>query len=271
MRNSLLSQIKILPADRIYPFEWFELKPTAIDCQLDDIPLIRNPFMVTPLNDEDYLLLGETALFRLLLAAGLKHIPVQLCSPDKVHLHARKLNLIKFNYIDLHGIEVKFPKHIVVSRQPRSFMAEYLPLHFNFQNSDPLWVYLRNSTLSGCPLPLDAIFRVIMARGRYTPFIDYCDYCEAVLKIDAPSGVVSLPPFSLDDLKSAALAERLYPPEVIKVYSDTRIVNVDFPVSVLGSDMPLAEKESFLRELISFRERSNKTAFFEGQVYILNL
>lgn len=271
MKNSLLSQIKILPADRIYPFEWFESKQNGVEFSLDDINLIRNPFMVTPLTDEDYLLLGETALFRMLLAAGLKHIPVQLCPPEKIRLHARKLNLIKFTWDDLHAVEVRFPKHVVISRQPRSFMAEYLPLHFNFKDREPLWAYLRNSTLHGCPLPLDAIFRVIQARGRYAPYIDFCDNCEAVLKIEPPSGVVSLPRFSLEDLKSAALAERLYPPEIIKVFSDTRIVNIDFPVSVLGSDMPLAEKESFLRELISYREQANKTAFFEGQVYILNL
>ena len=150
-------------------------------------------------------------------------------------------------------------------------MAEYLPLHFTFENQDPLWVYLRNSTLNGCPLPLDAIFRLIQARGRYAPFFEYGENCDAVLKIDPPRGVVSLPKFSLDDLKSAALAERLYPPEIIKVYSNTRIVNIDFPVSVLSSDLPLTDKESFLRELITYREQSNKTAFFEGQVYILNL
>ena len=96
MRNNLLSQIKILPADRIYPFEWFESKQNTIACHLEDIHLIRNPFMVTPLSEEDYLLLGETALFRVLLAAGLKHIPVQLCPPENIHLYASKLNLIKF-------------------------------------------------------------------------------------------------------------------------------------------------------------------------------
>ena len=90
------------------------------------------------------------------------------------------------------------------------------------------------------------------------------------LKAVSPSAWLTLPEFSLDDLASAAASERFFPPNIIRAITSQRVFNIDFPLSVLGSDMPLEEKESFMRDLVLFREQSCRTAFFEGRVYILN-
>jgi hypothetical protein len=54
------------------------------------------------------------------------------------------------------------------------------------------------------------------------------------------------------------------------VQTPFRVFNIDFPVSVLESDLPGAEKETFLKDLILYREQGCRTTYFEGPVYILN-
>jgi hypothetical protein len=271
MRNNLLSQIKILHSDQIYPFEWYEPKLIPDDMNVNEMTLLKHPFMVSHLSGDDYLLLGQTALFDSMLAAGIKHFPVQVCPDEDLRLIPQKLSLINFTPDDLWQYAMKFPRQVVIYDREVSYLPGHLSLIFSFQNSAPLRVYFRNTNRHGCPLPLEAVFRAILTRGCYVPYLDYIHSTNTILKSRCPDNVLTLPAFDLTDLKKAAASERLFPPDVVRVFSSRRVVNVDFPLTVLDSEIPAEEKESFLRELIAFREQANRTVFLEGTVYILNI
>ena len=90
------------------------------------------------------------------------------------------------------------------------------------------------------------------------------------MKVTKATAYLTPPSFALEDLTAAATSDRLFPPNVFRPLTGYKVINVDFPLSVLRSDIPRDDKESFLRELIRFRAQSRKTAFVEGRVYILN-
>ena len=271
MRNNLLSQIKILHSDQIFPFEWYEPKLIPDDMNVNEMTLLKHPFMVSRLSGDDYLLLGQTGLYESMLAAGIKHFPVQVCPDEDLRLIPQKLSLINFTPDDLWRYAVKFPRQVIIYDKEVSYLPGHLSLCFSFQNMASLRVYFRNTARSGCPLPLEALFKAILARGCYVPYFDGTYGTNTILKSRCPDNFVTLPAFDLNDLKNAAASERLFPPEVVRVFSSRRVVNVDFPLTVLDSEIPAEEKESFLRELIAFREQANRTVFFEGTVYILNI
>jgi hypothetical protein len=65
-------------------------------------------------------------------------------------------------------------------------------------------------------------------------------------------------------------SDNLFPPNIIEAKSDCRILNIDFPMSVLLSNAPTDEKELFFKELVNLRLQSRKFSYHEGQVYIFN-
>jgi hypothetical protein len=75
----------------------------------------------------------------------------------------------------------------------------------------------------------------------------------------------------MGQLGEAALTGRLYPPGLVGVKTDGRVLSVDFPTSVLKASLSAGEKESFLHDLILYRQQIGRTAHVEGHVYILNL
>lgn len=271
MRNNLLSQVKILHSDQICTYEWYEPKLLPDDMNVNEMKLIKHPFMVSPLSEDNYLLLGQTGLYSTMLSSGIRHFPVQVCREEDLSLLPQKLCLINFTPDNLRHYALRFPRQVIIRDKEVNHLAGYIPLCFSFQDETPLWVYFRNTTRCGCPLPLETVFRAVLARGCYIPYPDGFHGANSILKTRRPANTVALPLFNLDDLRTAAVSGRLFPPEIVKVFSSTRVVNVDFPLSVLDSEMPIDEKESFLRELIAYRQQANRTVFLEGTVYILNL
>jgi hypothetical protein len=123
---------------------------------------------------------------------------------------------------------------------------------------------------AGCPQPLQELFRAINHKGRYQPIVSAVARPDAVCKTAELSGTLRLPLFTLEDIGGAVTSGHLFPPNIISVWLDSRVLSLDFPMSVLRSEIPIEEKDSFLRDLITCREQAYKTACIEGHVYLLN-
>ena len=271
MNNGLLTQIRILDTDSIRPFEWEDSTSSRPTPSADDINLVRNPFPVLSLGDDSYLLLEEAPLFRLLSDSGLPHVPAQVYEAEDVRLAAERVALVDFHYDDLVNLIARHTDHMAIADRPGSPPPGFIEVVFEFTSGKIAPVQLRHSTRTGCADALDSLFRAIHSRGKYMPVVEHPAARDVVIKTISPSGFIDLPIFTLDDLRTAALSDRLFPPGLIRPLTSYRVVSIDFPISVLRSDISSDQKEAFLKELIIFREQSRKTAFYEGRIYILNL
>ncbi len=270
MINAVLSQIKLLETGLICPFEWQETDQSSGDLSIEDINLIRNPFPVVPLEDGNYLLLDDADLYRFLAESDLRHLPVQVLSPENVTVTSEHLALVGFERADLINLIARDPNQIVPGGKSTPCPEGYVPIKFDFVDADPQTVFFRHSSRIGCPLSIQILFRDILNRGEYSSAVDHRELHDVVVKVPSPSALVTLPPFSLAEMQSAAVSDRLFPPGFLRPSTNSRIVSIDFPLSVLRSDISGEEKESFLRELIVFRNRNRRTSCYTGQVFILN-
>ena len=270
METQLLSQIRILDSDQVYPFEWSV--PDNNQPDLDDIRFVRHPFPVCRLNDDSYLLLEDARYFKALTEFGLEYVPVQLCPRADLEVVSHRLGLVDFFYDDVLRVASKHPDQISIDppAEGAGSASKFMKLDFLFSDGRSISAYFRHSSRSGCPAPLQHFFRAIVQKGRYMQAVEIADDNGALTRSASFSAVVILPAVTIEDLATAALAELLFPPGIITVQANARVLDVDFPVSVLKSHIPPAEKEAFLRDLLTLRRRACRTTFYEGRILLLN-
>lgn len=273
MDLNIISQIRVVDHNRIFPFECPDIKDDISCNSLDEIKVIHHPFLVTRFKN-DYLLLNDTSYYESLKRVGLKHFPVQVVSPESLNLQVNKLGLVGFKFEHLQHLAGKFPSRINISQNQDSFPCDnYLRVDFQFDIESSLqkhYVFLRHSSRSGCPHSLENLFRAIRSFGDYIPIIERNASDSSLMRLCSLSGTMTLPSFNLADINSALESDHLFPPNIIEAKSDCRILNIDFPMSVLLSNAPTDEKELFFKELVILRLQSRKFSYHEGQVYIFN-
>jgi hypothetical protein len=93
---------------------------------------------------------------------------------------------------------------------------------------------------------------------------------RAVTRPISFSARLTLPPFSNHDLAEAAISDQFFPPRILSPRTSSRVLSIDYPISVLDSDSSLEEKQAFLQDLITLREQSHRTSLYDGQVFVLN-
>ncbi len=270
MNISALQQIRVVDVDQIETYTWSD--SDSPELSLADINFIRHPFLVMALDDTSYLLLDDTDYFDALVRAGLRHFPVQVCRAEQLEMTGRRLGLLRFTSADLTRLTARQSERIQLSPRADDLPSEsgYLTLRFDFLNEPSIYAHLRHSARSGCPAPLDAIFRAILQHGEYFPLVT-TGRNDSLIRGAAFTGAVTIPPFSFDDLRCAATSDRTFPPGTVGIRSSSRVLDIDFPMSVLTASTGVEEKESFLSDLISLRVRSRRISYYEGQIYLLNL
>lgn len=272
MDSKVLAQIKILPAESIAVYEWPGSPQKALDIDLTSLSVVRHPFVVTRIDEDSYLLLSETGHFRALREAGLPYFPVQVCDSDEIHVTQRRLGLDQFTFDDLNRLAARHPEQVALREgaPQKSGPLGFIGLDFKFADGRRVQAYLRHSSRVGCPPPLEHLFRAVVQKGRYLSIVDDAQDGDSLTRLAKVAATVTLPQFSLADMKSAAESERLFPPGLIDAASTRRILDIDFPITVLTSNIAIAEKEAFLKDMILLRRQSQRTAVFEGQIYLLN-
>lgn len=272
MQKSLRAQIRIIESHSIRPFEWPEDDRVSGRSDRTYGRTIRHPFLVSPLENGSYLLLEEADLYRRLYQSGLSHLPVQSAAIADLKVAGGRIGLIDYHQDDLDRLASRYPDQILVRPDgdgdcpPEGFIA--LPIEF-FKGAGRV-IYLRHLTKRGCPIPMQHLFRSIRRRGRYLQLRPEPICSQSVTRPISFSARLTLPPFSNHDLAEAALTDRLFPPRILSPKTSSRVLNIDFPTSVLGSDNSLEEKQTFLQDLIALREQSHRTSLYDGMVFVLN-
>ncbi len=261
--------LRLIDTERLSCYDW-SLVPDGMG-EPEDIRMVRHPFPVLDLEDGTFLLLQDADRFRSYQSLEISHVPVQICTRKSLRVTSPRLALVNFNYNDLEAFaELNRGSMYLHEPSPEAAPVGYLHLHFDFPRHRSLVVHLKHEYESGCPSSITALFHQILRKGTYLPDYGTGNYADTVLRSQTFSGHLTLPSFTLTDLERAAFTEQYFPPNTVSVQTDRRVFNIDFPLSVLKAEIPVEEKEQFLKDMVLIREQSCRTTFFEGQVYILN-
>ncbi len=269
MSDSVLSQIRIVETERLLPFEWLAADTSSDERSDEESRYVRHPFPVLDLQNGSYLLLENVERYASLGTSSLNHLPVQLCNRKGIRVQSERLGLIDFDLDDLGRLVARHPDQILME-PPRQPSNGYVQGVVEFPGSAPLTLYFRDSGRTGCAASIDLFFRHILQHGEFRPVVELGEASETVFRGASYSAFIKLPQFSLEDLETAAKTDRLFPPNIISVQTESRVFYIDFPQSVLRSEISVREKETFLKDLLRLREQSRRTSRYEGQIYILN-
>lgn len=267
----LTDRIDIIPTDQIVPFEWSTEDNSEVQPVAQTGAVVNHPFMVAPLESGEYLLLNQSDLFYQLQSYGLNYLPVQISQVDKLAITAEPLNVSGLTLPRVESLVQKNAEQMALgdpgSRAP---FPESISLELAFNDAADRLLHIRNSTRLGCPAPLARLFEEICREGRYVPEIDCTGLEGTPFRASQPDFVLTLPEFTGRDLVTAAQSDRPFPPNCLRVSDGLRILNLDFPINILKTDLPLSELQMFLRDLLAYREQARRTSYIEGRVYILN-
>ncbi len=270
VRNNITDSVRVVRVDQVNSYEWVDQNDTSYLERSADPNVVRHPFMTVQTAEDSFLLLEGAAYFHHLKSLGLEHVPVQICSEDTVELSSGRLVLFGFSLPDLTRLSLVHPDQVIIDENNHPSPPSFVSGKMEFPDRDPITIHFRHSSMSGCPTAMDFLFRTILSKGRYQKGQKSGTRPDTPFRVDEPSAWLTLPAFTLVDMISAASSDRYFPPSVLNLRTPFRIFNIDFPLSVLESDLPREEKEAFLRDLILFREQARRTTYFEGPVYILN-
>ena len=266
MNKEIIQTLKILPIDSICPFEWNS--NISADVEIDDILKIRHPFLVTPLPHGKYLLLEASTEFYNLKQAGVTQVPVQIVQNSQISIVQKTIGIYSFDEHDLNEIfelnasqitsevvtnDTDDGKDVCLSYEDKQFAITSIPKH-----------------IVGCPISVSKIFSHFEKNGGYRMIQHQGSLSDSLMKVHRFVATVEIPQLTFSNLADAVKSNNLFPPNIIEVQADIRILYIDFPVSTLLSDNLITEKEVFLRELILLREQAEKTSSYQGKVYLLN-
>lgn len=269
MNSDLFNQIRILPIDRIIPFE--QLPSIDPDLTVSDCHLVRDPFLVAPLDNEHYVLLDDTDTFAELISCGVTEVPVQIIGCNQVSITSPRLGLDGFSFEDLSRLALEHPEEIRLSEKLDNTTNDTaLRLCFDFADRPPVYAYLNCPDSGGCPRALQLIFETIEHRGGYQPEVRLDGLTPRLMRRRNYTCLLTLPNPTLADIEQAALDRMYYPLRTVSVSTAVRALQIDLSVAVLTSDLPLSEKEAYLRDLIVYRHQSSRTSSYEGRIYLFN-
>jgi hypothetical protein len=269
MNADLLSQIRILPIDKIVPFE--QLPNIDPDSSLSDCHLVRDPFLVAPLEDGTYVLLDNTDTFAELVYCGLTQLPVQIAGCNQIVLSSPRLGLHAFSVTDLTRLTSTHPEHIIIADQPdQSVDPPHMAINCAFSDSPPVRLILRRHQPHGCPDSLRLLFDAIQASGGYQAEFRLGSITPGLMRRRDYSCLLSLPHPTFEDIAYAAHSQQCYPLRTVHAATGVRALQIDLSVAVLTSDLPLGEIEAYLRDLIIYRHQQSRTTTYEGRIYLFN-
>lgn len=260
--------MKILPVKQLYPFE-MDIAPQET-ITVEEIEYVRHPFLVSPIDEYRYILLEQSGEFYRLKKAGVKEVPVQIIPFDKIQIIQNKIGLYSCDKEDIERFLENYPNGFYSKTTSRTEKNEKkLSVRFVLDD-DIINVDFHCTSDTGCPRPLNELFQFLHDNGGYRMMRDVASLSDSLMKIQRFSATMEIPSITANQLIDAVTNSHPYPPGIIKITADTRMLYVDFPMNVLKADIPVVEKEDFLRQLINLREDTEKTLFYQGRIYLFN-
>ncbi len=265
----MLDKLKIVSSEKIITFESPANKRLpGLVREIERGGKLRNPLLVRPL-DESYLMLDDATILFALEQLKIAHIPIQLAETESLTVHPWQRIVENWHKDDFIGFCRKFPRQIrLLNNVSGPLTSRQAEVRFKDKTS-----YRISLVSNSLPVRADICIRFV------NNFIGKCNSYRVKLNPEDPdpladfpqaSAVVYPPVFSIDELGEIARRGMRLPYGLVRIDQPGRILGVDYSLSILKDPAPLEEKESFLKELIRMRMSADRTAYYDGFIFMFN-
>jgi hypothetical protein len=265
----MIEKLKIIPTASILSFEFPDKERfVRLAQEIQREGRLKNPLLVRPM-DGKYLLLDDVTILSALLHLQISHVPVQLADSGDVSVHAWQRLIKDYNGDDFESFCKLFPRQLRAVKPAAGRLGSH-QAELRFRDGDNV----RMSILSRSPLVRADIcckFYATLYRN-YKTFRAKIDYhvSDPLRGYPEVSAVLFPPVFTIDELAEVATRNILLPQGFARIDQPGRVLGIDYSLSILHENVAIAEKESFLYELLRMRMSSDRIAYYNGAVIMFN-
>lgn len=265
----MIEKLKIIPTASIIPFESpVKERYVRLAQEIQREGRLKNPLLVRPL-DEKFLLLDDVTILSALRHLQISHVPVQLADSQDVSVHAWQRLIKDYNGDDFESFCKLFPRQLRAVTPTTDRLGRH-QAELRLKDGGRV----RMSISSRSPLVRADIcckFYATLCRS-YKTFrakIDYRDP-DPLRGYPEASAVLFPPVFTIEELAEVAMRRILLPQGFARIDQPGRVLGIDYSLSILHENVAIAEKESFLYELLRMRMSSDRIAYYNGAVIMFN-
>jgi hypothetical protein len=265
----MVENLRIISSDKIIAFEspsTDRVAKIAAEMARDD--KLKNPLLVYPLN-EKYLMIDDVSILEALKSLEVTHIPIQLADIERLSVNPWQRVVENWYKKDLIHFCERFPRQIRISFVAKSKL-ERQQAEIRFRDK----TCLRLTLLSDSYLVRAEMLRNFFAdlTQAHQCFRAKLDIGESDPLRDFPNSSAAIfpPVFDITELADMAVRKMYLPQGIVRVDQPGRVLGIDYSLSILREDVSSEEKESFLKQMIHMRMSSDRTAYYEGFVYMFN-
>lgn len=265
----MIEKLKIIASEQIISFERHsEERFSKLAQIIKRDGKLRNPLLAYPL-DGKYLILDDATILMVLRHHGAIHVPVQLADVEEITVRPWQRVVEKLTPDDILGLCRNFPRQIRVEKNMSGGINPN-QIEIRFREGDRIRLtFPSKSYLVRADLCSRFFDYLALNHKSYRAKLDYKN--PNTLK-GFPGAVAAVfpPAFALPELAGLATREIYLPQGIARIDQPNRLLGIDYPVSILGENVPPREKELFLRQLLAMRLSSDRVAYYNGGVFMFN-
>jgi hypothetical protein len=182
-------------------------------------------------------------------------------------LRSENLNIVPY---DAESIKADVGLRQLVHNGGRNGVDENLMGLILFRDRSILLIRQEDSSPERKVKHLYHIIAIYNSSWEIYPHLGGDSVVSAFDTLENCSAVNIIPPFKKEHITELSSRGILLPFGVTRFVVPQRILGLEISASVLASNAPLAEKNLFLKELLSYRVKSKKTKFYQGPVFLFN-
>jgi hypothetical protein len=265
----MIDKLKIIPIDQILHFEASsEERSAKLASEIAREGKLHHPLLVTPIGNQ-YLLLDDASVVMALKSMNISDIPVQLADHHTLSVHSWQRVVENWHPEDMIRFAEIFPRLIHLEKSPTTPL-QMSQAEIFFKDRSRFRMSLRTrSTFIRADLCARFCFHMEKNHGNFRTKIDRDDP-EMFRNFPRASAVIFPPLFTVDELSALALKEVWLPQGIVRIDQPGRVLGIDFSLAILMERVPREEKESFLKQMIRMRISSDRTAYYNGSVFMFN-
>ncbi len=265
----MLESLNMISTASLYSFEDAPRdRAEQIAEDIDRHNRLKNPLLVQPI-ENGYLLLDDASLMTAFSILNLRHVPAQIADLKTLSVRPWQRVIEGWHHHDLVDFALTFPRQVRLIKNPADCLVSF-EAEVKFVEGDSYRICFSSDTcLNRADLGIKLAASVARKGRSFKSKLNH----RAGDPFDAfpdASAILFPPVFTLDELGLIASRGMRLPHGYIRVDQPGRVLGIDFALSVLQADDPLEEKQQFLREMIRMRMFSDRTAYYDGAVFMFN-
>lgn len=269
----MIPKLKIVPLSAIIPAMHYS-EETSRDFRemMESSGIIKTPISITEMSENKYLLADDSAILKAANDLNIKYLPAQLAHRNQIIEIRAEILVNNFELGFMDEFQQIFPRvaRICKDRKDLRKYSKYVKLEMSFNGQKEAVICFPKSRPDRLPGAMFDFLRFLNRKYRLTRKIISKKIRAANIKALQNYWTLKLNDLTLEQIIDSAKIQHYFPPGFIRFDFGSRLIGVEYPISILNEKVSIREKERFLYDLVNYRINNGYAEYIEGGVYLLN-